>query len=40
MSKVDLFDSLFELVDTWTPDADKSEYVGFFELLDQKYRRQ
>ena len=25
MSRGDLFDSLFELIDTWTPDADKEE---------------
>ena len=25
MSKEDLFNSLFELIDTWTPDADKEE---------------
>ena len=25
MNKEDLFNSLFELIDTWTPDADKEE---------------
>ncbi|CAK59329.1 unnamed protein product (macronuclear) [Paramecium tetraurelia] len=40
MTRAELYDSLFELVDTWTPDAEKSEYIGFFELLEQKYKRQ
>lgn len=30
MNQKELFDSLFELVDIWTPDADKSQYIGFF----------
>jgi hypothetical protein len=36
MTKDDLYDSLFELVDIWTPDADKSEYLGFFEIINEK----
>lgn len=30
MTEDDLFNSLFELVDIWTPDAEKEEYLGFF----------
>jgi len=40
MNKEELYDSLFELADTWTPDADKDQYVGFFELLEEKYSHQ
>ena len=28
-----LYDALFELVDIWTPEAEKEQYIGFFKLL-------
>jgi hypothetical protein len=37
MSKEDIYDSLFELVDIWTPDAEKVEYLGFFEILNERF---
>ena len=44
MNKEDLYKSLFELVDIWTPNVDRKEYfnsciiryLGFFELLNEK----
>ena len=39
MNQKELFDSLFELVDIWTPNADKSQYIGFFQLLKEKYEQ-
>ena len=33
ISREQLFESLFELVDIWTPDADKDQYSCFLELL-------
>ena len=36
ISKLQLFDSLFELVDIWTPDVCKDQYMVFFELLKMK----
>ena len=36
ISKETLFDSLFELVDIWTPEADKEQYTCFYELLKLK----
>ena len=33
ISREQLFESLFELVDIWTPDADKDYYSCFLELL-------
>lgn len=33
ISKQDIFDSLFELGDMWTPDIDAYQYVAFFEKI-------
>ena len=38
MTKQDLYDGLFELIDIWTPGVDKEEYVGFLDLLREKLR--
>ncbi|EAS07708.2 hypothetical protein TTHERM_00497620 (macronuclear) [Tetrahymena thermophila SB210] len=39
MTKDDLYDSLFELVDIWVPDIDKDEYVAFFEYINNTLSR-
>ena len=52
MSRDDLFRSLFELVDIWTPNSERSQYfyffyififnryIGFFELMNEKFQYQ
>ena len=37
MTKEDIYESLFELADIWTPDAEKEEYLGFFEILNERF---
>ena len=36
MSREDLFDSLFELVDVWTQGVDSFEYGSFFDMMKMK----
>lgn len=36
ITKSQLYDTLFELVDIWTPDIDRDQYCVFFELLKMK----
>ena len=37
ISKADLFESLFELADIWTPTIGIDQYIGFFETLKFKF---
>jgi len=37
MEKNDLFDSLWELVDTWTPEVDETMYMAFLGTLEMKF---
>ena len=33
-----MFDAVFELVDTWCPNVEESEYVGFIHALSHKLK--
>ena len=38
LNEAQVYDALFELVDTWCPSIDHEEYVEFFQVLDHKLR--